>query len=116
MYKPSKYRATPTEFNGIKYHSKKEAIRAKQLDFMLACGVISNLKRQVKYAWIEKHKVDIWSDLEISFKRSYIADFVYFDIEKKIEVVEDVKGFFTAEYKKKKKIVEKIFSIKIVEI
>ena len=117
MYKPSKYRAKKTEYNGVLYHSKKEAKRAKELDFMQSNGIIKGLQRQVKFAWIETHQIGVnFEEKTISFKRSYIADFVYFDIEKKIEVVEDVKGFFTAEYKKKKKIVEEIFSIKIVEI
>jgi hypothetical protein len=117
MYKPSKYRAKKTEYNGIMYHSRKEAKRAIELDFFQKNGIIKGLQRQVKFNWIETHQIGVnFEEKTISFKRSYIADFVYFDIEKKIEIVEDVKGFLTAEYKKKKKIVEKIFSIKIVEI
>jgi hypothetical protein len=115
MYKPSKYRAKKTEYNGIIYDSKKEAKRAIELDFFQKNGIITGLQRQVKFNWIETHQKDFVSD-EVQFKRSYIADFVYFDTEKQIEIVEDVKGFLTAEYKKKKKIVEKLFSIKIVEI
>ena len=33
MYKPSKYRAKKTEYNGIIYDSRKEAKRAIELDF-----------------------------------------------------------------------------------
>ena len=117
MYKPSKYRAKRTEYNGIMYDSNKEAKRAKELDFMQSNGIITGLQRQVKFAWIETHQIGVnFEEETINFKRTYIADFVYFDIEKQCDVVEDVKGFKTPEYKKKKKIVEKIFSIKIVEI
>jgi hypothetical protein len=117
MYKPSKYRAKKTEYNGIMYDSKREAKRAKELDFMQSNGIIKGLQRQVKFNWIETHQIGVnFEEKTISFKRSYIADFVYFDIDKKCDIVEDVKGFKTPEYKKKKKIVEKIFSIKIVEI
>lgn len=115
--KKSKYNSIPTDFNGVLYHSKKEAKRAKELDFMQANGIIKGLQRQVKFTWLETHQIGVnFEEKTISFKRSYIADFVYFDIEKKCDVVLDVKGFKTPEYKKKKKIVEKIFSIKIIEI
>ena len=116
MYKPSKYKAKKTEYNGIIYDSKKEAKRAIELDFFQKNGIITGLQRQVKFSWIETHTLEKCSSLEIKFKRSYIADFVYFDIEKQIEIVEDIKGYKTEVYKKKKKIVEKLFSIKIVEI
>ena len=113
--KESKYKSKKTEYNGIIYDSKKEANRAKQLDFQFKNGLISEPKRQVKFNWIEKHFKDYVSN-EIDFKRSYIADFVYFCHNRKIEIIEDVKGFKTVEYKKKKKIVEFIFKIKITEI
>lgn len=115
--KQPKYRAKKTEFKGIMYDSKKEASRAKTLDYFQEIKLISGLQRQVKFNWIETHQIGKdFKEEPISFKRSYIADFVYFDHENKIEIVEDVKGFITAEYKKKKKIVEKLFNIKINEI
>lgn len=110
----SKYRAKKTEYNGVMYDSKKEAKRAIELDFLQDAGMITGLQRQVKFNWIETHQIDEFNET-ISFKRSYIADFVYFDRDKKCDVVLDVKGFRTSEYKKKKKIVEKIFKIKIHE-
>jgi len=116
MIKPSKYKAKKTEYNGITYDSKKEALRAKQLEYFQEIGLISGLQRQVKFKWIETHTLEKGCSLELELKRSYIADFVYFDHDKKIEVVLDVKGFRTAEYKKKKKIVEHLFKIKITEI
>ena len=114
--KQPKYRAKKTEFNGIMYDSKKEASRAKTLEYFQEIKLISGLQRQVKFNWIETHQIGKDFKETINFKRSYIADFVYFDHEKKIEIVEDVKGFRTTEYLKKKKIVEKLFNIKINEI
>lgn len=48
-------------------------------------------------------------------KMSYVADFVYFDNVGKNEVVEDVKGFKTDEYKKKCRLMMVIHGIKIKE-
>ena len=47
---------------------------------------------------------------------TYFGDFRYFDKKKNCEVVEDVKGFKTAEYKLKKKLVEALFQITITEV
>lgn len=113
--KTSKYKAKKCVYNGITYDSIKEGNYAKQLDLLLKAGKICNLERQVKYKWIETHTIN-FTGKEIQFKRSYIADFVYYDKEKQEVVVCDVKGFRTAEYKKKKKIVEAIFEFKITEI
>jgi hypothetical protein len=114
--KTSKYKAKKCVYNGVTYDSIKEGNYAKQLDLMLKNGLICNLERQVKYKWIETHEKNHFESETIEFKRSYIADFVYFDKEKQEVIVCDVKGFRTAEYKKKKKIVEKLFGFKITEI
>ena len=113
--KTSKYKAKKCVYNGVTYDSIKEGNYAKQLDLLLKASKICNLERQVKYKWIETHTINFTGN-EIQFKRSYIADFVYYDIEKQEVIVCDVKGFRTSEYLKKKKIVEKIFDIKITEI
>ena len=114
MIKKSKYKAVKTEYNGIKYDSKKEANYAKKLDTRLNLFKnILHLKRQVKYEWIEKHCL---GDSIIEFKRSYIADFTYLDLETSENMIIDVKDYKTAEYKKKKKIVEHLFGIKITEV
>jgi len=112
--KNSKYNAKKSIYNDIEYDSLKEANRARELDLFLKAGKICNLERQVRYSWIETHTKDFLGE-EIQFKRSYIADFVYYDKDSQSVVVEDVKGMRLAEYKKKKKIVEKIFGFKIIE-
>lgn len=109
----SKYKAIRTTVNGITYDSKKEAEYGGKLDLLLRTGKIKDLNRQVRFCWSEIHFAN---DEQIEFKRKYIADFVYHDIKLNKIFIVDVKGFKTAEYKKKKKIVEKLFGIKITEI
>lgn len=114
--KEHKYKAKKCIYNDIEYDSQKEANRARELDLLLKSGKICNLERQVRYKWIETHSVNDFTTEQIQFKRAWIADFVYYDKETQSVVVEDVKGFFTDEFKKKRKIVEKIFGFKITII
>lgn len=102
-------------YDGKLYDSYKEAKRAVDLLFLLKVNAISNLKEQVKYTWLENHTLSESYIVGKQFKRSYIADFVYIN-NLGIEIIEDVKGFRTPEYLKKKKIVEKLFGIVITEI
>jgi hypothetical protein len=44
-----KYNATPTTFNGVVYHSKKESVFAQKLDLMLKAGEIDYILRQVPF-------------------------------------------------------------------
>lgn len=113
MPKKSKYKSVKFEYNGVTYDSTKEGRRAMLLDILLKRGAILNLKRQVRYTWIESNELGLET---IRFKRSWIADFTYLDVEKGELIIEDVKGFRTTEYKKKKKIVEHLFGIKITEV
>ena len=72
-----------TVFDGEeKFDSKKEYERWKELQLMERAGVISNLKRQVKFVLFEKSKH--------GRERSYIADFCYW-LDGQY-VVEDVKS------------------------
>ena len=100
----SKYGNKITEFDGNKYHSKKEANRAAELKLLEMGGEITNLKRQAPY------------NLEINGVKitSYIADFTYTE-RNGAKVVEDVKGFRTAEYKIKKRLMLAIHGIEIFE-
>ena len=114
MSKKPKYRAIKTEYRGIIYASKKEANYARLMHIRLnILHNITNLTRQVKYTWLETHKL---GDKEMSFKRSYVSDFNYLDLRTGENMIIDVKGYKTAEYKKKKKIVEHLFGIKITEV
>lgn len=97
-----KYKNIKTTSNGIKFDSRKEAKRYNELKLMERCGLIKDLELQKSY------------ELQPTFKKhnktyraiKYIADFVYYDIEKEQIVVEDTKGFRTEVYKIKKKLFE----------
>ena len=90
-----KYKNIKTTLDGIKFDSRKEAKRYNELKLMERCGLIKNLELQKPY------------ELQPSFKKhnktyraiKYIADFVYYDVEREQIVVEDVKSPATAKDK-----------------
>lgn len=100
-----KYRAIPTEWNGIKFSSKAEARRAAELDILRRHGSIGPVEYQPRYA-IAVNGVKICD---------YVADFAYFT-KAGVQVVEDVKGFRTPVYKLKKKLFEAIYKTKLTEV
>ena len=101
---PSKYRNKKTEVDGHKFDSLAEANHYQYvLKPLLTAGKISNLEIHPRY------------EIIINGKKicRYEADFRYIDKEKigkdgqvGCTVVEDVKGYKTAVYKLKKKLVE----------
>jgi hypothetical protein len=102
--KKSKYRAKRVEFDGIKFHSQKECSRYKVLKMLQERGEIRELKLQVKF----ELKVN-----EFVIEK-YVADFTYYDKQGNY-VVEDTKGFKTADYKRKKKWMKNVLGIEIFE-
>lgn len=80
-----------TTSDGITHDSIKEANRWCELKLLERAGVISDLRRQVKFELLPKQGK--------SRAVHYIADFVYIKDGK--QIVEDVKGFRTKEYKLK---------------
>lgn len=106
----SKYHSTPTEVNGIRFDSKREANRWAELRILERAGKIQKLKRQVKYLLIPSQYRD---GKCIEREASYIADFVY--IKDGRLVVEDCKGFRTPEYKIKRKLMLERYDIRLVE-
>lgn len=102
--KKSKFGNTITVVDGIPFDSKKEAKRYRILRKALKEGKISFLARQVQF---ELNAPGTYSLI-------YEADFTYTTAEGN-QVVEDCKGHLTKEYKKKKKLMLKVHSIKITE-
>ena len=98
--KKSKYNNRKTEYNGVTYDSKKEALRAAELNLMIKSGEIVTLARQVRY--------------RLAQGVEYVADFVYTTKDGKT-VIEDVKGFKTDVYKMKKKLMKDIHGIEVKE-
>ena len=94
-----------TTSDGITHDSIKEANRWCELKLLERAGKISDLQRQVKFELLPKQ------DGERAIY--YIADFVYTDNGK--QIVEDVKGFRTKEYRLKKRMLLYFTGIKIKE-
>lgn len=94
-----------TTSDGIRHDSIKEANRWCELNLLQRAGLISDLKRQVKYELIPKQ--------EGEKALRYVADFVYTENGK--TVVEDSKGYRTDVYKIKRKLMLYRYGIKIRE-
>lgn len=99
-----KYNNKKIIVDGIKFDSKKEALRFKELKMLEKAGIISNLQRQVKYTLIPaqyertdgvytkgKDKGKPKKGRLIERECAYYADFVY--MQNGDTIVEDVKGY-----------------------
>ena len=110
--KRSKYGAV--KHNG--YDSQKEYKRSIELKLLEKSGIITDLQEQVPFLLLPKQEVKGFNGKMICGRREmkYIADFVYYD-EKGNYIVNDVKGFRTPEYKRKKRLMKVILGIDILE-
>jgi hypothetical protein len=105
LKKRGKYNNQKTTYNGREYHSKKEAIRAFELDLLVRARVIKSWTAQPRFDFIH-------NNIKIC---SYSGDFrvVYPNGEVQIE---DVKGVRTAVYIIKRKLLKAFHGIDIKEI
>jgi hypothetical protein len=106
LKKRRKYRNNPCEVDGIKFDSEKEADYYRKLKILLKAGKIGFLELQVPY--------ELNPGGTHSLK--YFADFVFVDSETGEKKVVDVKGFRTAVYRKKRRLMWKVHKIKIIEV
>jgi ribosomal protein S8 len=95
----SKYGSRKTKVDGIIFASQKEATRYGILKLLQNEGKIRDLKLQVRFKLVQTV--------------TYVADFEYY--EKGRRVVEDVKGFKTPVYKRKRKLMKEQHGIEILE-
>lgn len=102
----SKYGNSKIVVDGVKFDSLKEARRHGVLVQLEAMGVIKDLELQPRY------------DCEVFgvFICFWKGDFRYKDVATDAVVVEDAKGFKTAIYRLKKRLVEALHGIKIMEV
>lgn len=120
----NKYNAKSVEYNGLHFDSQKEALRYKELSKLLMDGIISDIRRQVKYTLIPTQREPATIGKRGGIKEgkllerecSYIADFVYTVNETGETVVEDTKGFRTKDYLIKRKLMLFVYGIQIKEI
>lgn len=104
MILANKYRAKKTTIDGITFDSKKEGARYLELKVLERIGEISGLELQPKYAFE-------LCDVKIC---TYRADFKYTTLQGE-EIIEDVKGFKTAVYNIKKKMMKAFYGIEVLE-
>lgn len=117
MYKKSnKYRNKKVTYNGMKFDSKKEMQRYKDLELLESTDYICNLELQKKFLLQEGYTNAKGKKIRPIY---YIADFYYYDYIDNKWVVEDVKAskaYKTEVYKLKKKMFEYKYNLTIDEI
>ncbi len=96
-----KFKARRTNVDGIKFSSKKEANRYNILKLLQKSGDILFFLRQVPF--------------HLPGGVKYVCDFLIFWANGDV-TIEDVKGFKTEIYKAKKKMVEALYPIEILEV
>jgi hypothetical protein len=101
----SKFGNNKKEIDGILFDSEREAKRYGELKLLRKAGEIGLIEIQVPFELNEGGTHSL----------KYIADFVYYNAKTGEKIVEDAKGFRTAIYKKKKRLMLKVHGIKIKE-
>lgn len=96
----SKYNAQKVTVDGIKFDSRKEAARYKELKALELVGKIDRLELQPRFVLMDGFRYEGKAVRKIE----YVADFLYRDLSTLELVVEDVKGVKTDVYKLKKKL------------
>lgn len=111
----SKYGAIPTEVDGVRFASKKEARRYGELKLLERAGEIHSLELQPRFPLLvpSRGHGGPWDRAHIG---DYVADFRYREGPRGLLRIEDVKGMKTALYRWKKKHVEAQYGIEIREI
>lgn len=99
MKAPSKYRNQPTEIDGIRFASKKEARRYQDLMLLERAGEIANLVRQPRYPLTV-------NGLHVC---TYVGDAEYAEVKSGRTVTEDTKGVLTPEFKLKAKLFHALY-------
>jgi len=101
----SKFHNTPKRVDGVLFHSGKEARRYVELRGMEKAGVIRDLELQPRFG-LDVNGVHVCD---------YLADFKYWDNERRQEVVEDVKGMRTQIYILKARLLKAVTGIEVEE-
>ena len=112
VWNKNKYHAKQTVLDGIRFASKSEALRWRYLKDLEKLGMISDLKRQVKFPLaICIDGTDYVIRSQNGHCRFYLADFEYTDLKTKKKIVEDVKGIDTPVSKLKRDIVKAFYGV-----
>lgn len=125
----AKYGNRKIVVDGITFDSKKESQRYTELKLLEKAGKITGLQLQREFELIPAQREYTNEIYEkgpkkgrfkpgklLECKCSYVADFVYWDLENNCMVVEDAKGMRTKEYIIKRKLMLYKYGIKIKEV
>jgi hypothetical protein len=99
-----KYKNCPTVVDGIRFASKREALRYCELKLLQKAGEISNLLLQPRYPMAV-------GGLHVC---TYVADFTYHDVSTKRTITEDSKGVRTKEFIIKAKLFHALYGREVV--
>lgn len=116
----NKYNAQKSRFGDEVFDSKREMHRYNELKLLEKAGKIKDLRRQVPYILIPSQREVVFKNgcpkhgKVIERECKYIADFVY--EENGQIVVEDTKGYRTADYLLKRKMMLYFHGIRIREV
>ena len=122
MRAKAKYHNRKITRDGLTFDSQKEHRRYNELLLLEQAGEIKNLRRQVKFLLIPTQREPkiigprggVKNGKLLERECSYIADFVYC-LNGKM-VVEDTKGMRTKDYIIKRKLMLRIYGIRIREV
>jgi len=112
---PSKYRAIPTQIDGIHFDSKKEARRYGELLMLMRAGEIRDLECQPEFPLFTAR----YKGSDVHQVGTYTADFRYRQGPTRTLIIEDVKSPATrktAVYRLKKRMVEAAYGITVTEV
>lgn len=109
----NKYKNEITYYKDIRFSSKKEMQRYKDLELLEGTDYICNLELQKKFLLQEGYTNAKGKKIRPIY---YIADFYYYDYIDNKWVVEDTKGVRTEVYKLKKKLFEYKYNLTIDEL
>ena len=123
-YKGNKYGNRKIQFDGQTFDSKREMRHYTELLLLEKAGKIKDLQRQVKFQLIPAQrepdiigpKGGVKPGKLVEREVSYVADFVYTDLQTGQTVVVDTKGFRTKEYTIKRKMMLYFHGIRIKEV
>ena len=104
--KTSKFKAKPTVYNGVNYHSQKEVRAAQKLDFMVKAGEI--------LSWISQVPFVLPGETATGRPIKHYVDFMAFNVDGTYRLIE-VKGFRVGLGELKRSQVEELYNV-VIEV
>jgi hypothetical protein len=105
----TKYRNTKTTVAGATFDSRREAARWQELQLLERAGQIRDLRRQVAFELVPGVKFAGAARARPALR--YFADFVYTEHDN--QVIEDVKGVETPEFKIKRHLMLALLGLEV---